>query len=203
MGWLFMPQGALGHHRSAKSYLDDQFTYEHAQDEGGTRGLRVLASACPQNRTWYAAAQITQNGTGGDIVALVCLVKWNPRDKEGLVFGYKSMDETVGPYEAKCPGRILDLLTPTTHPNAIQWRERCRENLDRRRRVLADGDRIRLAETVTFTDGHEGCEFLIQKRGRRLVLRDPETKASYRISRLMERAWTIVPATRVHKTPFA
>jgi hypothetical protein len=66
-----------GTHGTAKTYLDAQFTYER-ENEGGSRGLRVLASSCPQNRVYYAAAQVMTNGVGGDVFAIVCLVQWNP-----------------------------------------------------------------------------------------------------------------------------
>ena len=72
-----------------------------------------------------------------------------------------------------------------------------------RARKLADGDRIRLPEPVTFTDGNVAQEFVVCKRGRRLVLRDPQNGCFYRISRLMTRAWVVVPVTKIHKTLFA
>ena len=56
---------------------------------------------------------------------------------------------------------------------------------------------------MTFTDGHVAQEFIVCKRGRRVVLRDPGNGCFYRISRLKERAWSIIPVTRVHKTVFA
>lgn len=89
MGWLYMPRQSLGGNASAKSYLDAQFTYERPQEEGGSRGLKVLASACPGNRVYYAATQLMTNGVGSEVFAIVCLVRWNPRDKEGMIFGYK------------------------------------------------------------------------------------------------------------------
>jgi hypothetical protein len=203
MGWLYMPRGAMGGHASAKAYLDAQFSYARVQEDGGSRGLKVLASACPGNRVYYAAAQVMTNRVGGAVFAIVCLVRWNPRDKEGLVFGYKDMDETMGPCEAECPARILELLTPTDSEHARAWRERCRANIARRARKLPDGARIRLAEPMRFTDGHEGQEFVVCKRGRRVVLRDPETGNRYRITRLMQRDWLIVPVTKIHRTIFA
>jgi hypothetical protein len=203
MGWLYMTRGGMNGHPSAKAYLDDQFTYERPTEAGGSRGLKVIASSCLQNRVWYAAAQIMTDGVGGDVVALICLVRWNPRDKEGMIFGYKDMDETMGPHEAECPARILDLLTPTDREYALAWRAKCRANLARRGRKLENGDRIRLPEPMKFTDGHEGSEFIVLKTGRRIVLFDPVSKLRYRITRLMERDWTIVPVTRVHKTLFA
>jgi len=203
MGWLFMPRSSLGPHRSAKEYLDDQFTFERSLEGGGSRGLRVIASSCLRNRVWYAAAQKMSDGVGGDVAALVRLLKWNPGDEEGLIFGYNDMDETMGPYEADCPARILDLLTATDNDNARLRREHCRENIKKCHRTLADGDRILLPEPITFTDGDQGAEFVVEKIGRRLVLRDPQSNLAYRISRLMERPWTNVPVTKVHRTLFA
>src|SRR3546814_10101359 len=57
MGWLFMSFTSMGAHKTAKSYLDAQLTYENTLEDGTNRGLRVLASSCPGNRTYYAAAQ--------------------------------------------------------------------------------------------------------------------------------------------------
>lgn len=203
MGWLYMPRSSMGGNPSAKAYLDAQFTYERPLEDGSSHGLKVLASACPGNRVYYAATQVTTDGKPGEVFAIVCLVRWNPRDKEGFVFGYKDMEESMGPHEADCPARILDLLTSTDKEYALDWRQRCRANLERRARKLADGDRIRLPEPMKFTDGHVGQEFIVTKRGRKTVLRDPDTGGFYRISRLMQRAWAVVPVIKVHKTVFA
>lgn len=88
MGWLTMPFSSMGGHASAKAYLDDQFTFSREVDDG-TSELRVLASSCPQNRTYYAAAQVVTNGVGGEVFAIVCKVLWNSASKTGEQFGYK------------------------------------------------------------------------------------------------------------------
>jgi hypothetical protein len=62
------------------------------------------------------------------------------------------MDESVGPYEDSCPRHILDLLTPTDREHA-RLRARCRATA-RRSRKIEDGDRIKLAQALTFSDGH-------------------------------------------------
>ena len=201
MGWLTMPFTSMGGHASAKAYLDDQFTYSREVD-GGTSGLRVLASSCPRNRTYYAAVQVMTNGAGGEVFAIICKVLWNPGSKTREQFGYKDMTESMGPCEDGCPQHILDLLTPTDKEHALDWRRRCAENLKRRSRKVADGDRTRLEQPVTFSDGHVGQEFIVEKQGRRVTLRDPETRGRYRISRLMERQWRLVPTTKIHKTIF-
>ena len=47
-------------------------------------------------------------------------------------WGYKDMDETMGPVEASAPLALLDLLSPTTHGYALDWRQRCRKAGNRR-----------------------------------------------------------------------
>lgn len=89
MGWLYMNRHHMGGHATPKAYLDAQFTYSRALEGGGTQGMRVLESACVGNRVWYAAAQVIRDEQPGDVVAIVCLVRWNPKDKEGMHFGYK------------------------------------------------------------------------------------------------------------------
>lgn len=202
MGWLFMPFTSMGGHKTATSYLDAQLTC--ACDVDGTRrSQRILASSCPGNRVYYAAAQTLYDGVPGEVFAVVCLVRWNPRSKDGHQFGYKDMSENMGPCEADCPAHILDLLSPTDNAYALDWRARCRANLAQRSRKLADGDRIRFPAPMTFTDGHEAQEFVVCKRGRSTVLRDPDNGCYYRISRLMARNWSLVPVTKIHKTVFA
>ena len=200
MGWLYMTRSGMGGPATAKAYLDAQFTYERDVD-GAKHGLRIIASSCLRNRVYYAAAQpYGQADTA--IFAIVCLVRWNPRDKENLILGYKDMSEHAGPCEAECPERILALLDPTTHEYATDWRRRCLANIQRRRRSLAEGDRIRLAEEMTFTDGHKGRDFIVTKFKRQVRLRNPDTGQLYRLSRLMDRAWEKIVEPRVHATFF-
>ena len=83
MGWLYMRP--LAGHATPKAYLDAQFTYD--RDTGGSR---VLASSLVGRRTYYAAVEWITAGSGErEVWGLVCLVRYNPRDREGLVFGYK------------------------------------------------------------------------------------------------------------------
>ena len=116
MGWLFMP--TLGGFDTPKDYLADQFTYENAH-----KISTVLASATVAMRTWYAACRQVDKATGeAEIFAIVCLVSYNRRAKDGMIFGYKDMTEHMGPCEAQCPASILDLLSPTSHEYALAWR---------------------------------------------------------------------------------
>lgn len=194
MGWLFMTRTGMGEHTTPKAYLDAQFTYEReASAAAEFIGLRVLDSACPGNRTWYGAIE-RYDEAGGHlcVFAGICLVKWNPRAEDDLVFGYKDMDESAGPSEAACPQRILDLLTSTSEPYALDWRRRCHLTARLRARTLPDGALIRLPEAMTFTDGSKHSEFRVRREGRRIVLTDPDGRGRYRVSRLMDRAFEII-----------
>lgn len=47
-------------------------------------------------------------------------------ERDGSQWGYKDMDETMGPVESRAPVQILEMLSPTTNHHALEWRERCR-----------------------------------------------------------------------------
>ncbi len=82
MGWLYMQ--SLNAHAGPRDYLDAQFTFENA--EGRSKVLRSILLG----ETYYAADE-QQRSDGGEraVFALVCLTYYNPRDPEGIVFGYK------------------------------------------------------------------------------------------------------------------
>ena len=203
MGWLYMSRHHMGGHATPSAYLADQFTYSRTSDDGTTQGLRVLESACVGNRVWYAAAQKIVNDVPGDVVAIVCLVRWNLQDKEGMHFGYKDMDETMGPCEDGCPEKILRLLTATTYESALDWRRRCLKRLRLLTRPVIDGMRIRLDQPLTFGDGYVGADFTVIKRNGKIRFRGENGFAHYVISRFRDRAWSVVPETKVHRTIFA
>lgn len=73
--------------------------------------------------TLYCAVRFTDKKTGKqEIKGTVTLSRL--RGTELLT---KEMTEDVGPCEHACPRRILDKLTPTDHPWALEWREKCRK----------------------------------------------------------------------------
>jgi hypothetical protein len=102
MGWTVLPRPD-----KPLAYMDRVFTGP---------GLTVLRSALV-GFTYYAAVQHSD----GSVFAGVALLRYC-RDGQ---FGYKDMDESMGPNEARCPKSILALLTPTDRPYAIEWRDRC------------------------------------------------------------------------------
>lgn len=203
MGWLSMTSAGMGGHATPKAYLDDQFTYSRMGDGGGTRGMRVIDSAFVGNRVWYAAAEIIQDGEPQYVIALVCKVHWNPKARDGFLFGYKDMEESMGPCEAACPARILRLLSPTAKEHALDWRRRCLMRLRMHGRKLEDGMRLRFPRPISFGDGHAGTEFIVVKKGDSVTFRSSEGRGRYRITGFRDMSWTVVPETRVHRTVFA
>lgn len=185
---------SLDDHAGPRQYLDAQFTFETPD-----RRCRVLRSALLRMRVYYAAIERIGPTTPRKVFAAVCLVRYNPRDRDGYVFGYRDMTETMGPFEADCPAAILDLLTPTASPDALAWRARCRANGERRRAVSAKptprpGQVIHFDEALTFADGRtfDRFEVVAHPRSHRTVLfRDPVGRGLYRIPNVKRRDYRL------------
>ena len=83
MGWLYMQ--SLKGHSGPRQYLDAQFTFERPEATS-----KVLRSALVGMRVYYAAVEQIRIASGErEVWALICLVRYNPRDPEGYIFGYK------------------------------------------------------------------------------------------------------------------
>jgi hypothetical protein len=194
MGWLTMK--SLNGHCGPRQYLDAQFTYECPEIIS-----KVLRSALVGMRVYYAAVEQIRAVTGERSVwAAICLVRYNPRDPEGYIFGYKDMDESMGPCERDCPEPILDLLTPTDHEYARRWRADCRANAAARRARRAKpgpraGQTIIFDEPLAFADGksHDRLEVIANPHSHRTVLfRAPGASSVYRIPSIKSRAYRLV-----------
>ncbi len=189
MGWLYMQ--SLRGHAGPRAYLDAQFTYERPEHRS-----RVLRSALVAMQTYYAALEIVRAGGEREVTALVCLVRYNPRDRDGYIFGYKDRDESMGPCESECPPAILDLLMPTERPYAVAWRERCRTAAARRasKPKLRSGQTIVFAEPITFSDGATFDRMVVvldPHRPRQVRFRPAEGPGLYRISHLDTRDYRV------------
>ena len=192
MGWLFM--SSLGGHNGPREYLDAEFTCERPG-----RSSKVLRSALVRMRTYYAAVEVLAEGREREVWDCVCLVKYNPRDCEGYIFGYKSMEEGMGPCETECPVAILELLTPTSNDYALKWRSACRERAATRaaKPKLRHGQLVTFAEPLRFVDGrtHQTLRVDIDPRfARRVRFRALDGRGLYSISGLAKLAYTMAPS---------
>jgi hypothetical protein len=186
MGWLYMT--SLNGFKTPTEYLDDQFTFDREE-----RSYRVLRSSLVQMRRYYAAVERVEKVSGQrNVCAVVCLVNYNTRDKEGYVFGYKDMDETMGPCQHDCPAAILDLLTPIDSEWANAWRQKCRARLAKARPRA--GQTLVLAHPLTFNDGATHSRFLVVERTvrnrKRLAFRGGNG-VHYHLRSLRDREYTL------------
>lgn len=125
---------------------------------------RILDSHTEGHSEFYAAVETVETG---EVWAFVALMQWTRGD---FNFTYKDMDETCGPGVDSCPARLLDMLTPTDHEWANEWRARCRARADRRMAnaaVLVDGATVRLPRPLSFSDGSTRDAFTYRRQGRR------------------------------------
>lgn len=130
MGWthcfdgIRKPNGEIDRRREC----DKIFTWVSRDERWNVRcGCRVLKSAMVGS-VYYAAVERYNNYTGfRDVGAAVCLTCGRTR-WDGTAWGYKDMDETMGPYYYDCPVSILNLLSPTDNQTANEWREECRRH---------------------------------------------------------------------------
>jgi hypothetical protein len=182
MGWLSMQ--SLGGHAGPREYLDNQFAHE--DDQLRSRVLR--SSIC--RRVYYAAVEHVRPPDGErEVWACVCLTRYNPNARDGYIFGYKDMEESMGPYYYDCPAVILDLLTPTDNENSLSWRAKCREAAAQRRTVAAKpkprpGQVIVFEPPVEFAGGamFERMEVVAHPwRKRSILFRAPGRPGLYHI----------------------
>ena len=117
--------------------------------------------------TWYAAVkkipkgknalgdtQYVHNEDGSYVFAAVLLVSY----QEGC-FGYKAMEETMGPVEARAPMSLIKKLSPLQKPKdeddsrfwAKRWRAKCQAWADLPN--YKTGDVIALGAPIELTDG--------------------------------------------------
>lgn len=129
MGWL-----CYDINTNPKVEMDRVYNWDSKDENGNlTKKVSVLRS-CVKGSHYYAAVKVENfiNNTE-QITAVCCLTYYNPRVKKDYNFGYKSMDETMGPFMYSCPETILNLLTPTDNKCALEWREACRREINKRK----------------------------------------------------------------------
>lgn len=109
-----------------KAELDENFTWSN------DRWITEIIKSRMVGSVYYAAVKKTDIKTNEyEIVGAVVLTCGKDRKDPYFNFGYKDMSEFSGPRYYDCPKSILDLLTPTDSEWALEWRQKCRENLNK------------------------------------------------------------------------
>lgn len=157
MGWLY--QHDKLRHETPVQYVTREFSHQTATATA-TVIATVIAAAAVRG-TIYAAIRNDNKQTGRSYVFCAVILFKN---SERTGFGYKAMDETMGPCEVDCPDRIFRLLSPVSEipgPGyAADWRSCVAEAKAAKTKTraavttLSVGDRIKLTHAAHFCKGN-------------------------------------------------
>ena len=114
MGWTYSSIYGFG---SMKQFVQ-QYTYE----TDNVKSTVLDYAVCKRTTLYVAVERIIKETNERVVTAAIVLFNFNKKE-----YGYKDMDETMGPYNYDCPIRIINLLTPTTNEFALEWRKGCLE----------------------------------------------------------------------------
>lgn len=125
-----------------KAELDALFTWERKEPVESYGHVyppmkdTVLKSSMVGS-VYYAAVKRERPGKEPMVWAAICLT--HGRGRDGSVWGYKDMCESMRPYYYDCPAGILAMLTPTDDEDANKWREECRKKIARKAEERKNG----------------------------------------------------------------
>jgi hypothetical protein len=144
MGWTYSHKDKG---ISVKDFFSEEFNFKKNE-----KVLKVIDGFATISEAYLAIETITRNSR--KVFAVVCRIHYN--SKEQFNFGYKDMDEAMGPYYYNCPERILKLFTPTTNKYAIKWRKKCWEKSERTkaRPKFRINDILKFKKSVLFNNGY-------------------------------------------------
>lgn len=161
MGWVIYGDRRIKTYADEKAEIIRLCEYETETQTGKVVKCSKVGSV------WYAAVKVRRvddtpiddatyvtDADGSITFAAIVLTRYD----DGC-FGYKDMEESMGPVESRAPARLLDCLSELKGEDtyAYQWRQRCRDwaNIPR----YDEGDTIRLARAVKLTDG-SSCQIV-------------------------------------------
>lgn len=134
MGWLFSPRWATRAEMLAHLRRPERFS----------PSCKLLRSQAVGNNHWFLAS----NFATGKVFIGLDLMAGSGRSREG--WGYKDLDESVGPCEVNCP---ISYLAQASDPvgYAVEWREKVRAyHAARRSRIAPTEGLIATYDGVTY-----------------------------------------------------
>lgn len=103
---------------------------------------------------------------------LVFKMQGSPKSESSYYrWGYKDMDESMGPYAYTCPLKFLDASTCQTE-TAIAWRETCRIEHAKRASIAKGSKSLKVGLTYLFTDAPDTTWFDTHGKNFQLSIRD-------------------------------
>ena len=121
--------------------------------------MRTLKRCFKGNNMWAV-----QEAPNGITFAVLYLIKGpaygNKNDRDG--WGYKDVDETMGPYKHDFPVSWLDLLSPVESEYAVEWRERVRKQAEFMAQLKLGTTWKRLGSTYTILKRRSPTSLLVE-----------------------------------------
>lgn len=124
MGWLF----TYANYSSAKEYAETEIIKKN--------GDRVIKHRLVGNHLW-----MLYKGDSGKKLIVLCLIQ----KSEGQ-YGYKDIDETMGPYYYDCPLSFIKEADEPYNDSARNWREKVKKhhaNKKEKKETFAAGMKIK------------------------------------------------------------
>jgi hypothetical protein len=156
MGWL---------------YTQGQSKEELVRDcvSGGAHptGFNALAHSLRGNQLWVVFENETSTVVekGFRFIALYLLAS-----EKGYGWGYKSMDESCGPYYFNCPLSYLDMVPepPKTTSSDFDWRANVRKFHETNRMAAGRKKSLKVGDTLRLPEGFSPREVKIIMVGKKL-----------------------------------
>ena len=136
-------------HYDRKGNIDRKAECDGYFEEGLNTGHYKVVKSAMHGSTYYGAVKPLIRYTGRDendnptyeplpeeeqnksVFAVVFLTSVDKKDY--FNFSYKDMSETMGPFYYDCPKSVLDVLSPTDNEDALKWRAKCRERIEKKK----------------------------------------------------------------------
>lgn len=171
MGWLIYSRfDSPCTHAQERAEIEKLCTFESENRVGKPVQLSKV------NSVWYAAVKVLPkvgkqldhteflpDSDGGYTFAAIFLTTRSAGE-----WGYKDMDETMGPNESKAPRTLLRKLSPLVDRDsyAAKWRAACEHWADTAPPTLKEGDTIR-TRPIALTNGTTVQNFRVGIQRRR------------------------------------
>jgi hypothetical protein len=177
MGWSFYASYGRDTvellQREISASADAPFTYrwvDHAKV--GSTVYAVVEKRYKPDAEWQPDGVYVNDPDGAYRFVVVFLT--SRRGRDGYDFGYKIVEETMGPVEDQIPERLLQLASPfreTYTGYGRDWRDRVRESRKLRRTARKAAPKVgqvfKTEKPVKFTNGTEHDTFKVVENVRR------------------------------------
>lgn len=151
MGWLFSTAW-----NSKKAVVD------HLCNENG---LHTIAKTVRGNVLW-AVQDVKEAGAPNGKPFIMCYLLGKER---GDGWGYKDMDEGMGPCYYTCPVSYFDLVPAPPNECAREWRDKVRRALAASKATKETASKLKPGDVVQLHDGCQPPQVRIKKVGRSVI----------------------------------